>query len=194
VDGFTGALPESEVKRFVEKLAKKGGDPLVEMLDMARESLALGDVGGAAQAYAQVLQADPEQPQGAGRLAKVYQQSGDLERAAEVLGMAPRAPRTPSWTASAPPWPCAEAPPETAAFERRLAADPTTRGPLRARQGRWPGRPAGEAVDHLLTIIERDRGWNDEAARKQLLTVFERRAGSEVAEQGRRRLSRILFS
>src|SRR5204863_137264 len=64
------------------------GDPLVEMLDMARESLALGDVGGAAQAYAQVLQADPNNLKALGGLAKVFQQSGDLERAAEIVEMA----------------------------------------------------------------------------------------------------------
>ena len=61
VDGFTGALPDSQVKAFVERLAKKGGgNPIDNLLDLARESLELGDMGGAAQAYAQVLQTDPQ--------------------------------------------------------------------------------------------------------------------------------------
>ena len=92
VDAFMGALPDSQVKAFVDKLAKagKGGpSPLDELLDLARESLELGDMGGAAQAYAQVLQADPTHPKALGGLAKVYLASGDAERAGEVLAMAP---------------------------------------------------------------------------------------------------------
>src|ERR1700741_267986 len=75
VDGFMGALPESQVKDFVDKLAKlgKGGpSPVDEVLALAKESLELGDMGGAAQAYAQVLQADPKNPKALGGLAKVY--------------------------------------------------------------------------------------------------------------------------
>jgi putative thioredoxin len=88
------------------------------------------------------------------------------------------------------------APSETAEFEQKLAANPDD------HQARFDlaGALAGsgklqEAADHLLAIIERDREWNDEAARKQLLKVFEA-AGpmSDVAKQGRRRLSAILFS
>ena len=85
VDGFMGALPDSQVKTFVEKLAKsaKGGpSPIDEVLAMAKESLDVGDMGGAAQAYAQVLQADPENVKALGGLAKVYLASGDAERAA----------------------------------------------------------------------------------------------------------------
>jgi putative thioredoxin len=89
-----------------------------------------------------------------------------------------------------------EAPSETTEFERRLAADPDDHearfeiSKALAAVGRWQ-----EASDHLLTIIEKDRTWNDEAARKQLLTVFEAAGGaSDIARQGRRRLSAILFS
>ena len=197
VDGFTGALPESEVKRFVEKLAKKGGDPLVEMLDMARESLALGDVGGAAQAYAQVLQADPNNLKALGGLAKVYQQSGDLERAAEIVEMAgPEAHDPDLDSVRAALALVADAPSETAEFEARIAADPDdheARFAL-AKALAGSGRMA-EAVDELLEILRRDRAWNDEAARKQVLTIFEA-AGpmSEVAKAGRRKLSAVLFT
>jgi len=197
VDGFTGALPESEVKRFVEKLAKKGGDPLVEMLDMARESLALGDIGGAAQAYAQVLQADPNNLKALGGLAKVYQQSGDLERAAEIVEMAgPEAHDPDLDSVRAALALVADAPSETAEFEARIAADPDdheARFAL-AKALAGSGRMA-EAVDELLEILRRDRAWNDEAARKQVLTIFEA-AGpmSEVAKAGRRKLSAVLFT
>src|SRR5438477_8312971 len=93
VDAFMGAVPESQVKAFVEKLAKlgtkDGASPVDEMLDMARESLELGDTGGAAQAYAAVLQADAGNLKAIGGLAKVYLATGDAERAHEVAAMAP---------------------------------------------------------------------------------------------------------
>ena len=200
VDGFTGALPESQVKAFVDKLAKlaRGGpSPIDEVLALAKESLELGDMGGAAQAYAQVLQADPKNPKALGGLAKVYMASGDAERAREVLAMAPREAKDPDLdSVRAALSLAAEAPSDTAAFEARLAKDAHDHGARFELAKALAGRhKLAEAADHLLTIIEQDRAWNEEAARKQLLTVFEA-AGpmSEVARNGRRRLSAILFS
>jgi putative thioredoxin len=90
----------------------------------------------------------------------------------------------------------AEAPSETAEFEARLAAAPDDHearfevAKAQAGHGRWQ-----EAVDNLLTIIEKDRTWNEDAARRQLLTIFDAAgAGSDITRQGRRRLSSILFS
>ena len=200
VDGFMGALPDSQVKTFVEKLAKsaKGGpSPIDEVLAMAKESLDVGDMGGAAQAYAQVLQADPENVKALGGLAKVYLASGDAERAAEVLEMAPPGATDPDLdSVRAALALAAEAPSETAAFERRLAADPDDHEARLELAKALAGAGRFEAaVDELIVIIEKDRDWNDGAARKQLLTVFEA-AGpmSDVARSGRRRLSAILFS
>ena len=201
VDGFMGALPDSQVKAFVEKLAKmaKGGgaSPVDELLDLARESLELGDMGGAAQAFAQVLQADPQNVKALGGLARAYMPSGDAERAGEILAMAPPDAKDPDLdSVRAALALAAEAPSDTAAFEARLAKDPADHEArfelAKALAGR---RQLAEAADHLLTIIEQDRDWNDQAARKQLLTVFEA-AGqmSEVARNGRRRLSAVLFS
>ncbi len=92
VDGFMGALPDSQVKDFVAKVAKLGGggaSPIDDLLALAKESLDLGDMGGAAQAYAQVLQADPANVKALGGLARVYMSAGDAERAQEVIAMAP---------------------------------------------------------------------------------------------------------
>src|SRR5690606_14407932 len=94
VDGFMGALPDSQVKQFVDRLAAAAGggdagDEVAELLGMAQESLELGDVGGAAQAFAQVLRADPENLKAIAGLARLYLQNGDAERAREVLQMAP---------------------------------------------------------------------------------------------------------
>jgi putative thioredoxin len=200
VDGFMGALPDSQVRAFVDKLAKLapgGPSPIDEMLEVARESLEMGDAGGAAQAYAQVLQADPQNVKALGGLAKVYLASGDTERAGEVVAMAPpNAKDADLDSVRAALALAAQAPSDTAAFEARLARDPNDHeARFELAKALAGGHKLAQAADQLLTIVEKDRAWNDEAARKQLLTVFEA-AGpmSEVARNGRRRLSAILFS
>ena len=198
VDAFQGALPESQVKAFVEKLTGPAGpSALDDLIALGKESLEIGDIGGAAQAFAQALQTDPTNVKALGGMARAYLIGGDLEGAAEVVAMAPADAKDPDLDAARAALALAqEAPSETAGFEQRLAADADdheARFEL-AKAFAGMGR-LQEAADHLLTIIARDRAWNDEAARKQLLTVFEA-AGptSEVAKQGRRRLSSILFS
>jgi putative thioredoxin len=200
VDGFMGALPDSQVKAFVDRLAKKGGaggSPADDLLDMARESLELGDFGGAAQAYAEALRVDPQNVKALAGLAKVYVASGDPDRAREILEMVPEGAKDPDLdSVRASLALAAEAPSETAEAEARVAANPADHEArfelAKALAGR--GRME-EAVNHLLAIVEADRDWNDQAARKQLLTIFEAAGpASDVAKQGRRRLSAILFS
>jgi putative thioredoxin len=200
VDGFMGALPESQVKEFVSRLAQQGGgadDGLEEVLALGREAMELGDLGGAAQAYAQVLQHDPENLKALGGLARVYLLGGQADRAQEILDMAPPGAKDPDLdSVRAALALAAEAPEDVREFEARLARDPNdfeARFEL-AKALAGHGRME-EAADHLLAIIEADREWNDQAARKQLLTVFEAAGpASELAKQGRRRLSAILFS
>ncbi len=198
VDAFQGALPESQVKAFVEKLTGPAGPSAIDdLIALGKESLEIGDIGGAAQAFAQALNTDPTNIKALGGMARAYVLGGDLEGAAEVVAMAPADAKDPDLDAARAALALAEsAPSETAAFEQRLAAnadDHEARFEL-AKALAGVGR-LDEAADHLLTIIARDRTWNDDAARKQLLTVFEA-AGptSEVAKQGRRKLSAILFS
>jgi putative thioredoxin len=199
VDGFMGAVPESQLKTFVDRLAKQGGedDGLDELLAMGRESLELGDLGGAAQAYAQVLQHDPENVKALGGLARVYVAGGEPDRAREILEMAPADAKDPDLdSVRAALALAADAPADVQEFQTRLTADPADHearfelSKALAAHGRLE-----ESVDNLLAIIEADREWNEQAARKQLLVVFEA-AGqmSEIAKQGRRRLSAILFS
>ncbi|MDP3175723.1 MAG: co-chaperone YbbN [Phenylobacterium sp.] len=200
VDGFMGALPESEVQAFVKRIGDPGAadaSAAEELLAMAAESLSLGDVGGAAQAYAQLLQADPANLKAIAGMARVYQSQGDAERALEVLEMAPPGSKDPELDSVRAALALAAQPAsDTAPYEQRLAADAGDHearfelAKALAAQGQL-----AEAADHLLTIIDKDRDWNEEAARKQLLTVFEAAGGaSDVARQGRRRLSAILFS
>ena len=198
VDGFMGALPDSQVKQFVDRMAGQApANATDELLAQAKESLDLGDIGGAAQAYAEVLQAEPDNVKALGGLARCYLNGGDAERAREVADMAPPGAKDADLDSVRAALALAdEAPEETGEFEQRLAKDDNDHearfeiAKALAARGAWD-----EAADHLLKIIERDRTWNDEAARKQLITIFEAAgAGSDVTRAGRRRLSSILFS
>jgi len=198
VDGFTGAVPDSQLKAFIDRLS---GPPapsdLEEVLALAAESLGLGDIGGAAQAYAQALQLDPENLKAIAGLARCYLAGGDVERAREVAAMAPEGAKDAELDGvRAALALAAEAPADLAPFEHRLAMDANDHAArldlARGLAGR--GR-LDEAVDQLLQVIEADRDWNDGAARAQLLKVFEAAGpGSEAVRRGRRRLSSILFS
>ena len=198
VDGFQGALPESQIQQFVDRIS---GPPeagaVDELLAMAKESLDVEDLGGAAQAFAQVLQMEPDNIKALGGLARVYLAGGDLERAAEIADMAPANAKDPDLESVRAALKLAEAAPsETAAFEQRWAANADDHeARLELAKALAGAGQLDAACDHLLAIIQRDRTWNDDAARKQLLTVFEA-AGptSETAKQGRKRLSSILFS
>jgi putative thioredoxin len=198
VDAFMGAVPESQLKSFIDRLT---GPPapsdLDHILELAKESLALDDIGGAAQAFAEALQMAPDNVKAIAGLARCYLKGGDVERAAEVLEMAPPEAKDVELDSVRAALALASEPPsETAVLEARLAADPNDH---EARFDLAKALAANgdlqAAADQLLTIIGRDQAWNDNAARKQLLLVFEA-AGqmSDIAKQGRRKLSAILFT
>ncbi len=198
VDGFTGAVPESQIKSFVERLAAQApGDEVDELLALGKTCLDAADFGGAAQAYAQILQVDPHDVRALGGMARLYLETGDLERAREIVGMVAPDVRDPQIDQVKAALALADAAPsDLAGFEARLVADPADHearldlARALAGQGHW-----GLAIDNLLTLIAADPTWNEEAARKQLLTVFEAAGpASELSRQGRRRLSAILFS
>jgi putative thioredoxin len=198
VDGFQGALPESQVKQFIDRLV--GPPPaseIDEVLALAKESMDVGDIGGAAQAYAQALQMDQANVKAIGGLARCYLLGGDIEQAGEVAALAPEGAKDPDLDAvRAALTLAAGAAGETAPFEQALAADPNDHQARFDLAGALAGQGNFEAAaGHLLDIIAADRAWNDEAARKQLLVVFEAAGlASEVTKNGRRRLSSILFS
>ncbi len=201
VDGFMGAVPESQIKQFIDKLAAAAGPPapsdLDETLARAAESLKLGDIGGAAQAFAQALQLDPANVKAIAGLARCYLTGGDFERAGEVVALAPADAKDPDLdSVRAALALAAEAPSDTAAFEHRLAEDEDDHEARLELAKALAGRGRmDEAVDQLMRIVAKDRDWNDGAARAQLLAVFEAAGpGSETAKRGRRLLASVLFS
>ena len=201
VDGFLGAVPESQVKEFVQGLAGEAGTSSAEALiaeaDTAREA---GDAAGAAALYGQVLRIEAGHPLALAGLARCYIQAGDLDRARQTLELvAPAKAGAAAVRGAQAELALAEtAAPETgtAELEARVAADANdhqARFDL-ATAHAGAGRRA-DAVDQLLEIIAREPGWNDEAARKQLVTLFDAYGPTdEVTRDGRRRLSSLLFS
>jgi putative thioredoxin len=201
IDGFMGAIPESQIKLFVDRLA--GADMSAEiepLLSQAAESLKLGDIGGAAQGYTAVLQLDPENVKAIAGMARVALTAGDPEQAREILGHVPEDkandPEVASVRTALDFAGKANGAGEDDELGQKVAANPDDwqarydyAEALSAR-GDFQG-----AADQLLTIIEKERDWNEGAARTQLLKIFEAAGpASDVAKQGRRRLSAILFS
>ncbi|CAL8975358.1 Thioredoxin [Rhodoplanes serenus] len=203
-DGFMGALPESQVVAFLERLTrgKLGGpdDAVQQALEAADAALVEGDAAGAAEIYAEVLQHDPESVHAMAGLARCHIETGALDEARRILDQVPAAKRNQAAvTAAAAALEVAEQAASLGPIvelEKRLAADP------RDHQARFDlalalnakGRRA-ETVDHLLEIVRRDRQWNDDGARKQLVQLFEAWGPTDEATvTGRRRLSSILFA
>ncbi|HWF65272.1 MAG TPA: thioredoxin [Rhizomicrobium sp.] len=215
VDGFMGALPESQVKAFVGGLmgdapgghdhaGHEHGGPghAEEVLAIAADALAAGDIGAAAQAYGHVLQDDPGNPKAVAGLASCYLKSGDIERARTTLqlvrpdGAGDEAIR--AVEAELKLRENAQAAPrgEVEVLKAKLtqnAGDHQTRYDLALALDAGGDREG--ALDALLEIVRRDRKWNDDAARKQIVTLFEAMGPTDPRTlDGRRKLSAILFS
>jgi putative thioredoxin len=200
VDGFMGAQPESQIKAFVERLVGQVPAGIDELLAAGLESLGLDDIGGAAQSYAEAASLDPGNAKALAGLAKCYLLGGDPERAREVLAsIAQEKAKDPDVVAVKAQIALIDAAADAgdpSTIAAALAASPDD---LQARFDLamakiGTGDLAG-ASDELLEIIARERNWNGDAARKQLLVVFEAAGpSSDIARNGRRRLSAILFS
>ncbi|MGY6628909.1 MAG: thioredoxin [Oceanicaulis sp.] len=201
VDGFMGALPESQIKQFINRLSGQvDGAAVEDLIARAHEAMATGDAGGAAQDFAQALQMDKENPEAIAGLARLYLMSGDPDQAKELIDSAPETkkshPAIASVRASMELAGEVEGAEELGAAEARAAKaqkDPEAHFVL-ARARLAAGDMEG-CVEALLTSITIDREWNESSARQLLLRVFDA-AGpvSELAKSGRRRLSSILFA
>ena len=200
VDGFQGAVPESQLKAFIDKLTggESANSDIEQLMSLGEESLSLNDLGGAAQAFAQVLTLEPGHEGAIAGMARVYLTDGDADQARQTIAMAPADSKNAQVQSIRAQLSLVSAAPAGASgeLEARVAADPSdhqARYDLSIAQA-----AAGDlkgAVDSLLKIVAADREWNDQAARKQLLTVFEAAgAASDVVRDGRRRLSSLLFA
>jgi putative thioredoxin len=203
-DGFMGAVPESQVNAFIEKITKgvpAAGEPnLAEILGEADAVLAEGDAATAAQIYAEVLAHDATNIAALAGLAKCYVTTGAIEQAKQTLAMVPESKRNDAAVkavqAAIDLAEQAQSVGPVAELEQKVAANPLD------HQARFDLATAlnamgkrAEATEQLLAIVKRDRKWNDDGARKQLVQLFEAWGGTDEATvEGRRRLSTILFS
>ena len=201
VDGFMGALKESDVRDFIKRLGGDAGpSPVDELLAIADEAVKAGDIGTAAQAFAQILQEDPQNPAALGGLARCYLASGDIERAKQTLAMVPPEHQTHEAIAAVQAQlklsDQAQGAGDIAALHAKSQSDPNDHQARFDLAVALAGRGQSEsAIGELLEIVRRDRNWNDAAARKQLLTLFEALGPADPAVQsGRRKLSSLLFS
>ena len=201
LDGFMGAQPESAVRAFVDRLVGEDAEAdIATVLATAEQALEEGDVQTAAEVFAAVLQEHKHNPIALAGLARCYLQTGDLDRAEQMIALVPPEEKK-----------IAAVEQVKAALELARKAGPAdNRGELEQKlkanpadlQARFDLAVAlaargqkSEAVDHLLELVRRDRKWNDEAARKQLVQLFEAWGFKDPAAiDGRRRLSSILFS
>jgi putative thioredoxin len=200
-DGFLGALPESQVVAFVERITKDriGGEEK-DLLNAADAALAEGDPAGAADLYAQLLAQDSSNVSALAGLARCYVETGALEQAKQTLALVPdsKAKEAPVAAARAAIELAEQAKSvgPIAELEQKVAADPAN---LQARFDlavalNGKGRRL-DAVNHLLEIVRRNRQWNEDGARKQLVQFFEAWGPTDEATvEGRRRLSSILFA
>lgn len=202
-DIFQGALPESEIKRFVEGLLKAAGGtmPTADLLAEARAALEAGDAQNAGAMFSAVLQEEPENPEAWGGLMRTLMALGREEDAEQALSRVPEkisehAEISAVRSTLALAREGREAQAKLQTFQDRLAADPTdheARYELATALNAMGERE--QAADALLEIIRRDRAWNEGAARTQLLKLFESWGSEEpVTGTARRRLSAILFS
>ncbi|MGA7081558.1 MAG: thioredoxin [Pseudolabrys sp.] len=201
VDGFMGALPESQVMAFLERITKGAvGAEEKDLLKVADTTLAEGNAAGAAELYAQILAADSSNVQALAGLARCYVGTGALDQAKQTLALVPEAKRNDAAVAAA-----------RAALE--VAEQAKSIGPVADLEQKVLANPLDhqarfdlavalnangkreDAVKHLMEIVKRDRKWNDDGARKQLVQFFEAWGATDPATvEGRKLMSSLLFS
>ncbi|MGG5889906.1 tetratricopeptide repeat protein [Falsiroseomonas sp. HC035] len=201
-DLFQGALPEGEVKKFIETLLKAAGGqlPTADLLAEAKAAVEAGDHAGAIELFAGLVQAEPENPEAMAGLIRCLVALGEEDQALEALEQVPAKIRDHAEIASVRAQlqlaiEGRAAREKLGEFERRLEADPddhAARIDLAIARNAMDDRTG--AVDALMVAIKRDRAWNEEAARKQLLKFFEAWGFDDPATlAGRRKLSTLLF-
>jgi putative thioredoxin len=200
-DGFLGALPESQVADFIARITKdRIGGEAQDLLKTADETLGAGNAAEAIPLYAAVLQEEPGSVPALAGLARAYVQTGAIEEAKQALALIPEAKRNEAAVVAARSAlevaEQAQSVGPAGELEQKVAANPLD------HQARFDLAVAlnaegkrEEAADHLLAIVKRDRKWNEDGARKQLVQFFDAWGPTDEATlSGRRKLSSLLFS
>jgi putative thioredoxin len=210
VDAFMGAIPESEVRRFADKVIAGAPAPtpqpgsmdeeIANAVAAGNEALTAGDLGRAAQIFGMVLQHQPDHAASILGLARTYLKAGEAEQATNTLNMLPEEAKKgddyTSLIAALKLATEAEGLSEAGSLEQALEANPDD------HQSRYDlavvlnaeGKKV-EAAEALIALMRRDRTWQDDGARKKLLEFFDAWGAKDPATlRGRRLLSSVLFS
>ena len=201
VDGFQGALPGSEIQKFIDRVAAMAGDGgLGEALSMAEQALSEDDAASAAEIFAAILGEEPENAAAFGGLVRAQLAMGNLDQAEAFLA------GVPAKITSAKEVEAARAQIELAKQAANAGPEDDLRAAVAADAGNHQARfdlavalnAAGkvdEAVDELLELFRRDREWNEGAARTQLFTIFDAlKPQDPIVLKGRRRLSSMIYA
>ncbi len=204
VDGFVGAVPDSDIQKFVERLAQAGGgapggDQIEAALAAADEAFAAGDLPNAAQIYSEIAKFDEGNAPALAGLARCRLAEGDVDGAKAVLDLVPEEKRNDPAVASvraALELAGSGAAGDRAEAEAAVAANPDDHDArFNLAEAEIAAGAMENAVMNLLEIVAHDREWNDDAARKKLVTVFDALGPADpLTLKARRRLSSILFS
>ncbi len=201
-DGFMGALPEGQVLAFIDRVTKgkAGGNETAELLKSADAAVAEGDTAGAIEIYEHLLAEDPASIPALAGLARTYVATNEIEKAKQILTQVPAAKQNDAAVAAARA--ALEVAEQASSvgpvgeLEQKVAANPLdhqSRFDLAVALNAAGKRP--EAVDHLMEIVKRDRKWNEDGARKQLVQFFEAWGPTDEATvAGRKKLSSVLFA
>lgn len=203
-DGFQGAVPESEIKAFVDRVAALGGDTeeagLSEAIEAAEQMLTEGAAADAAETFAAILEEEPENAAAYGGLVRSHLAIGQTDKAQSILD------NTPAAIATAPEVEkaraeldllvqAASAGPEAELKEAVDADSDNHQARFDLATALYAGGKPDEAIDQLLELFKRDREWNDGAAKTQLFTIFEAMKPEDpIAIKGRRRLSSMIYA
>jgi putative thioredoxin len=203
LDGFAGAMPESQLKQLIEQVAGPAGpadDRVKQTLESAAELLAQGEIEGAKEAYLAILAEEKDNVEALAGLAKCLTLEGSFEQAEKVLADVPQDRQSAeAIVAAKAALALAKSAPKAAnlgALEKAVAANPLDhQARFDLAIALFASGKQEEAVNALLAILARNKNWNEGAAKAQLLTFFEALGfASPIAAQGRRRLSSILFA
>lgn len=203
IDGFMGALPESQLKQFIERLTGGGGSALDEAMAEAETFVAENNHEDALAIFKEILAQDPSHVKALGGALRAYLALGQDDLAKEVLANLPEQMKNaPDVAGVQAALDLKEQSAQVAggadlsALEAKIAADPKDQqARLDLAVARYGAGQREQAMDELLEMVRKDRKWNEEAARKQLVKFFEALGPADpLAVQGRRRLSSILFA
>ncbi len=205
VDGFQGAVPQSEIVEFVDRVIKAAGgespsDTLNDAVEAAEEMLTDGQADDAAQTFAAILGEDPMHAAAYGGMVRAHIALGDMDQAEGLLNGAPiEISKAPELEVAHAQLELARQAADAGPVTELSAAVEANPDDLKARfdlaQALYANDDAEAAVGQLLELFKRDREWNEGAAKAQLFTIFDALKPSDpIALNGRRKLSSLIFA